>query len=283
RRRRRRAGEKGGAARAAGAAQGPRRAWRAPSWAHAGPLGAPPGRHGFSAGRCRQAASDRRPCIAGRRAPREKPACVGAQQRRRRAGFRPLPGPGGPTAGSEEPGDREARATAPSTGGCRPVPRGSGTRGRRQAKGRTTGAGPRPRPLHGRAEGSARLPPGPRSYSRGGRWGMRATAPRAPGPSPPGLRSCCSPVLSTPHPTSPPLGTRSFSAPRPPPSSPSRRLVRKTDAELRLGSICEPGGAARKDTSPSRLVRNSGPRLARREPGVRTCLRRAAAGADPLP
>lgn len=208
RRRRRRAGEEGGAARAAGAAQGPRRAWRARSRAPAGPPGALPGRRGSSAGRCGPAASDHRPCSAGRRAPREKPACVGAEQLRRRAGFLLPPGRGGPAAGGEEPGDRGAGGTANGTSGCRPVPLGSGTKGRRRAQGRT--AGPRPRPLRGRAEGSGRLRRGPRSYSRGGRWGMRETAPPVSRTLPPRARSSRSarrplPVLSTPHPTSPPL------------------------------------------------------------------------------
>lgn len=113
---RRQAGEKGGAARAAGAAQGPRRAWRALSLAPAGPPGAPLGRSGFWAGPCRPAASESRPSISGCRAPREQPACVGAERRQRRAGFRPPPSPAapgrrGPAAGREEPGACGAGAT----------------------------------------------------------------------------------------------------------------------------------------------------------------------------
>lgn len=117
RRRRRQPGEKGGAARAAGAAQGPRRAWRALSPAPAGSPAAAPGRSGSWAGPSRPAASERRPSISGCRAPWEKPACVGAERRRYCAGFRPqlspsAPGSGGPAAGGEEPGACGAGATA---------------------------------------------------------------------------------------------------------------------------------------------------------------------------
>lgn len=108
RRRRRQAGEKGGAARAAGAAQGPRRAWRALSPAPAGLPGAPPGRSSSWADPSRPAASEPRASISGCRTLREKPACFGAERRRRCAGFRPPPSPsapgrGGPAAGGEEP------------------------------------------------------------------------------------------------------------------------------------------------------------------------------------
>lgn len=117
RRQRRQAGEKGGAARAAGAAQGPRRAWRVLSPAPAGPPGASPGRSRPWGGPCPSAASEPRPSVSGCRAPREKPACVGAERRRRSAGFRPPPSPsapgrGGPAAGGEEPGACGAGATA---------------------------------------------------------------------------------------------------------------------------------------------------------------------------
>lgn len=188
-RRRRRAGEKGGAARAAGAAQGRRRAWRARSRAPAGPSGAPRGRRGSLAGSCQLAALEPQPSIAGCSGLREKPACIGAERRRRCAGFRPprrgsAPGHGGPAAGSEEPEACGASDSALGTRGCGPACwvwraslLGLEDRKRREGKGRTAGAGPRPRPLRGRAGGSARLSWGPRSHSRRRRWGMRVTAP----------------------------------------------------------------------------------------------------------
>ncbi|XDC70264.1 hypothetical protein R6Z07F_001437 [Ovis aries] len=118
RRRRRQAGEKGGAARAAGAAQGPRRAWRAASPAPTALPGAPPGRSsGSRAGPSRLAASESRLSISGCLAPWEKPACVGAERRRRCAGFRPQPSPSAPGRGRV----CECRARAlQAPGRCRP-------------------------------------------------------------------------------------------------------------------------------------------------------------------
>lgn len=209
---RRQAGEKGGAARAAGAAQGPRRAWRALSLAPAGPPGAPLGRSGFWAGPCWPAASESRPSISGCRAPREKPACVGAERRQRRAGFRPLPSPSapgrrGPAAGCEEPGACGAGATVLLGRRVRASSASFwGGGGRREGKGRAAGAGPRPRPLRGRTEGSAGLgfPRGhaPTLAAEGGGCGRRP--PPGSRTLPPGLRSCCSACRPLPRPLHPP-------------------------------------------------------------------------------
>lgn len=144
RRRRRQAGEKGGAARAAGAAQGPRRAWRALSPAPAGLLRAPPGRSSSWADPSRPAASESWPSISGCRTAREKPACFGAQRRRRCAGFRPPPSPsapggGGPAAGGEEPGAYGVGAAALLGQRVRASPARFG------GKGEARGEGPRHR------------------------------------------------------------------------------------------------------------------------------------------
>lgn len=207
--RRRRAGEKGGAARAAGAAQGPKRAWRALSRAPAGPPGAPPGRRGSQAGPSGPAASEPRPWISGCLTPREKPACVGAERRQRCAGFRPPPSRSAPAAVGPQPAARSsglvkrARQLSGPAGPGRP-------RSVCGKKGRTAGAGPGPgpRPLRGRAEGSARLLPGPRFHSRRGRWGMRATAPPASRTLPPGAPELLlrppPPPPSSPPPIPPP-------------------------------------------------------------------------------
>ena len=209
RRRRRRAGEKGGAARAAGAAQGPRRAWRARSRAPSGPSGAPPGRRGSSAGPYRPAAVEPQPSIAGCRGPREKPACVGAERRRRCAGFHPprsgsALGYGGPAAGNEEP--RACGASDSTLGTCRNGPACWvwGTGG--DERGRAAPQEPvlAPAPCAGTPEALFAFRGGhaPTRASGGGGSGRRS--PRAPGPSSPGLRSSCSARRPLPRPLHPP-------------------------------------------------------------------------------
>lgn len=209
RRRRRRAGEKGGAARAAGAAQGPRRAWRARSRAPAGPSGEPRGRRGSLAGSYRPAAVEPQPSIAGCRGPWEKPACVGAERRRRCAGFRPprrgsALGHGGPAAGSEEPEACGASDSDLGTGGCGPACWVWGTEGGERGR-----AAPQEPVL---APAPCADAPEARLFFRGGHAPTRAAGgggcwrrpPRAPGPSSPGLGSSCSARRPLPRPLHPP-------------------------------------------------------------------------------
>lgn len=203
-RRRRRAGKRGGAARAAGAAQGPRRAWRARSRAPVGPPGAPPGRRGSSAGRCLPAAPDRRLCIAGRRAARAKPACVGAERRRRRAAPDSALSAGGPQPAAGSPGFAEPARQRPGPAGAGQSRSAWGRGGgdRRRAAPREPVLAPAPRADELKAPLGFRGGHAPTRSAGGGGCGRRP--PRHPGPSPPGLRSCCSARRPLPRPLHPP-------------------------------------------------------------------------------
>lgn len=205
--RRRRAGEKGGAARAAGAAQGPKRAWRALSRAPAGPPGAPPGRRGSQAGPSGPAASEPRPWISGCLTPREKPACVGAERRQRCAGFRPPPSRSAPAAVGPQPAARSsglvkrARQLSGPAGPGRPrsvCGKGGGERGR--AAPQEPVPDPDPAPCADAPKARLGFCRGHASTLAAGGGGCGRRPPRPPGPSPPGLRSCCSARRPLPRP-----------------------------------------------------------------------------------